>query len=141
MHFAFTSAFAWLALTAASLPALAQDATQTDGDKYKVLLENDCVRVLEYQDRPGEMTHEHHHPAFVLYALVPFERAIHLPDGKTIRRKFNAGEVMWSEAQTHTGENTGSTPTHVLIVEAKATAGKDPKCLEPLANSPHRDGT
>jgi hypothetical protein len=26
---------------------------------------------------------------------------------------------MWSDAQTHTGENVGETPTHVLMVELK----------------------
>lgn len=127
MHFAFTSAFALPALGAASLPALAQDAAQTDGDKHKVLLENDCVRVLEYQDRPGEMTHEHDHPAFILYALVPFERAIRLPDGTTLRRQFAAGDVLWPEVQTHTGEYIDHTPTQALIVETQATAGGSPE--------------
>ena len=47
-------------------PVFAQDAVQTDGDKYTVLLENDCVRVLDYRDSPGEKTHQHSHPAFVL---------------------------------------------------------------------------
>lgn len=100
--------------------AQAQDATQTDGDKYHVLLENACVRVLEYQDQPGQHTHQHSHPAFVLYALSPFRRTLTLPDGKVLTRQFNGGEVMWSPAQTHIGENVGTTPTHVLIVELKA---------------------
>ena len=99
--------------------ARAQDAVVTDGDKYKVMLENPCVRVLDYRDQPGEKTHQHHHPAFVLYALGPFERTITLPDGKVLRRSFKAGDVMWSDAQTHIGENIGTTPTHVLIVELK----------------------
>ena len=81
--------------------AFAQDAVQTDGDKYKVLLENECVRVLDYLDQPGEKTHQHYHPAFVLYALSPFQRTLTLPDGKVLRREFKAGDVMWSEAQTH----------------------------------------
>ncbi|TBR13452.1 hypothetical protein [Rugosibacter aromaticivorans] len=97
----------------------AQDAIQTDGDKYKVILENDCVRVLDYQDRPGEKTLQHKHPAFVLYALSPFKRTLTLPDGKVLKREFKEGDVMWSEEQTHIGENVGQTPTHVLIVELK----------------------
>ncbi len=111
----------WTAVTAMCLVpcALAQDATQTDGDKYKIVLENECVRVLDYRDEPGDKTHQHHHPAFVLYALSPFERTLTLPDGKVLRRQFKAGDVMWSEAQTHVGENVGETPTHVLITELK----------------------
>ncbi len=105
--------------------AEAQDAVVTDGDKYKVVLENHCVRVLDYRDQPGEKTHQHHHSAFVLYALSPFERTLTLPDGKVLKRSFKAGDVMWSDAQTHIGENIGTTPTHVLIVELKTTPAAD----------------
>ena len=97
----------------------APDSVATDGDKYKVIFENGKVRVLEYRDLPGQITRQHHHPAFVLYALSPFERKITLPDGKVIMREFKAGEVLYSEAQTHIGENVGQLPTHVIIVEMK----------------------
>lgn len=110
---------ALLLLAAAPMFALAQDATATDPDKYRLLLENDQVRVLEYRDRPGERTHEHRHPAFVVIALGPFKRRLHLPDGRSMVREFKAGEVMYSEAQTHAGENVGTTPTHVIMVELK----------------------
>lgn len=99
--------------------AHAQDAVQTDGDKYKVILENECVRVLDYHDSPGEKTHQHRHPAFVLYALSAFKRTVTLPDGKVLTREFKAGDAMWSDAQTHIGENIGQSPTHVVIVEFK----------------------
>ncbi|MDQ2780206.1 MAG: hypothetical protein M3Y32_11700, partial [Pseudomonadota bacterium] len=68
--------------------AMAQDAVQTDGDKYKVIFENECVRVLDYKDLPGQATHQHKHPAFVLYAFDPFKRSITLPDGKILQRQF-----------------------------------------------------
>ena len=107
----------------ASAAAFAQDAVQTDGDKYKVIFENECVRALDYKDMPGEATHQHRHPAFVLYALAPFKRSITLPNGKTLQRQFKQGDVMWSDAQTHIGTNTGDTPTHVLLVELKSEIG------------------
>ena len=99
--------------------ARADDPAQTDGDKYIVRFENADVRVLEYRDLPGERTHEHHHPAFVLYAVEPFRRKITLPGGKSMMREFKAGDIMWSDAQTHVGENVGDTPTHVIMVELK----------------------
>ena len=34
-------------------------------------------------------------------------------------REFKAGDVMYSPAQTHIGENVGDTPTHVIMVELK----------------------
>ncbi len=111
--------------------ALARDPVQTDGDKYRVLLENDCVRVLDYQDRPGERTLQHRHPPFVLYALSSFKRAITLPDGKVLRREFKQGDVLWSPEQTHIGENTGDSPTHVVIVELKQSDATNSACAKP----------
>jgi len=106
-----------------SIAVHAQDAVQTDSDKYKTIFENDCVRVLDYQDVPGEKTHQHTHPAFVLYALSPFKRSITLPDGKVLQRQFKQGDVMWSNSQTHIGTNNGETPTHVILVEMKSNIG------------------
>ena len=99
--------------------AHAGDPTKTDGDKYKVKFENDRVRVLEYTDKPGEKTQQHDHPAFVLYVVSPFKRTLTLPDGKVLTREFKAGDVMWSDAQTHIGENVGTSPTHVIMIEMK----------------------
>jgi len=115
MKYAIFAAF----LAAYSFNAAAADPVQTDGNKYSVRYENDRVRVLEYRDSPGEKTSEHRHPAFVLYASGPFKRKITLPDGKVLIREFKTGDVMWSEAQTHIGENIGDTPTHVIMVELK----------------------
>ncbi len=106
-------------VVASTLAASAQDPTHTDGDKYKAKIDNEKVRVLEYRDLPGEKTHQHRHPAFILVALGPFKRRIILPDGKVLVREFKAGDVMWSDAQTHIGENIGDTPTHVMMVELK----------------------
>lgn len=106
----------------------AQDAVETDGDKYRIILENECVRVLDYRDQPGDQTSPHHHPPFVLYALGPFKRTITLPDGKVLNREFKSGQVLWSDAQTHTGKNVGETATHVVLVELKPTGAGREKC-------------
>jgi hypothetical protein len=97
----------------------AQDPVITDGDKYKIVLENERVRVLEDHDQPGEKTHQHRHPALVLYAISPFKRKLTLPDGKVLMRESKAGDVLYSDAQTHIGENIGETETHVIMVELK----------------------
>jgi beta-alanine degradation protein BauB len=110
---------ALLGLSVVSTGAQAADPVHSDGDKYKVKFENERVRVLEYRDMPGEKTHEHRHPDFVLYAVSPFKRKIALPDGKSMIREFKGGEIMWSNEQTHIGENVGETPTHVIMIELK----------------------
>lgn len=112
-----------LLLAALCGPALAQDPTQTDGDKYKVVLDNARVRLLRYTDQPGDRTRQHRHPAFVVVALAPFKRKLALADGRTMAREFKAGDTLYSEGETHIGENVGATPTEVLMVELKDGAG------------------
>jgi beta-alanine degradation protein BauB len=97
----------------------AADPVVTDPAHYEILLENEHVRVLRYRDMPGDRTRQQDHPRFVLYAVSPFERRIVLPDGRALDRAFEGGEVMWSEAQTHVGENVGDTPTEAIIIELK----------------------
>ena len=114
-----TTALVLSTLACAACAAWAQDPAATDGDKYKVLLENDRVRVLAYSDRPGEKTQQHLHPAFVVYALGPFKRRLTLADGRQLERDFKTGDVLYSTGEVHIGENIGDTDTHVLFVELK----------------------
>ena len=95
------------------------DPVKIDGDKYKVLLENEKVRVLEYRDVPGAKTTMHYHPDFVVCSLSSFSRRLILGSGKIMEREFKIGEVLWNPAREHIGENTGTTDTHVIIVELK----------------------
>ena len=97
----------------------AQDPLKTDSDKYTIVLENERVRVLEYRDKPGDKTVMHDHPDFVVVARSAFKRQLTLRGGKTVVREFKPGEVMWTDAHSHIGENIGDTETHVLIIELK----------------------
>jgi hypothetical protein len=97
---------------------VAADPTETDPDKYKVVFENDRVRVLEYRDRPGDRTSPHGHPDSVMFTLSRFERRL-IHNGEHRDVKLDSGRVNWLAAQEHSGENIGSTETHVLFVELK----------------------
>jgi beta-alanine degradation protein BauB len=99
------------------------DPTVTDPDNYRVVFENDRVRVLEYRDEPGQKTHPHEHPDSVMYTLSTFDRRLIGSDGDTRDLTMSAGETRWLDAQTHSGENIGSTATHVLFVELKGSRG------------------
>jgi hypothetical protein len=68
-----------------------QDAVETDGDKYSVVLENERVRVLEYHDKPGDRTSQHSHPDYVLYAASSFKRRLTFPDGRSRRLMSRQG--------------------------------------------------
>ena len=95
------------------------DPTVSDPDKYKVILENESVRVIDYRDKPGDSTKQHHHKPFMLYVLSPFKRSLTFPDGTVKTREFKLGEVFWMDEQTHIGKNVGTTESHALLVEPK----------------------
>lgn len=94
------------------------DPTVTDPDNYKVILENERVRVLEYKDKPGDTTHLHHHPDSVMYFLSSFKRQIEM-NGNVVTVDGKNGTVAWLSEQDHFGKNIGDTDTHVLFVELK----------------------
>ncbi len=97
---------------------MAADPTHTDPDKYRAIFENERVRVLEYRDTPGARTHPHSHRDSVVFTLSTSQRRIHFDD-ETRDVDMEAGNAFWLPAQTHVGENIGTTNTHVLFVEFK----------------------
>ena len=104
---------------------MAADPVCTDPDKYQVIFENDRVRVLEYRDLPGGKTLPHQHPDSVMYTLSAFRRRLRVgQDARDV--VMEPGRAHWLPAQTHAGENTGTTPTHVLFVELKETGATGP---------------
>ncbi len=99
-------------------PTPTADPIRTDPDLYRVVFENDRVRVLEYRDRPGERTHRHDHPDMVIVPLADFRRRLTV-DGRTVEVDKRRHEVGWVPAQSHVGENIGDTASHALFVELK----------------------
>ncbi|GAA1545389.1 hypothetical protein GCM10009741_56040 [Kribbella lupini] len=97
------------------------DPVVTNPDAYRVLFENDRVRVLEYRDTPGHRTQPHRHPDSVMYTLSSFRRRLGSGD-REVDVELPAGEVRWLGAQEHYGENTGDTETHTIFVELKEPA-------------------
>ena len=94
------------------------DPVATNPEHYKVVFENERVRVLEYTDSPGERTTPHRHPDSVMYTLSSFRRR--LVSGDEQREvELQAGTTGWLPAQEHYGENIGATSTHVIFVELK----------------------
>lgn len=96
-----------------------RDPVVTDGDKYSVVLENERVRVLRYHDEPGDITSQHYHPDYVLYAESSFKRRLTFPDGRKQEVDVKAGSTVWMKAHEHIGENIGNSDTDVIIVELK----------------------
>ncbi len=95
------------------------DPAVTNPDLYKVVFENNRVRVLEYLDKPGDKTTPHEHPDSVMYTLSTFRRRLYGGDGETRNVEMPAGLTGWLPAQQHSGHNIGDTDTHVIFVELK----------------------
>ncbi len=94
------------------------DPTVSNPDTYRIVFENDRVRVLEYRDQPGHRTTPHHHPDSVLYTVSSFRRRLGTDDQEMVV-VLDAGQVRWLPDQVHWGENIGDTETWTILVELK----------------------
>jgi hypothetical protein len=100
----------------------AQDPAKIMPRAYRVALENDKLRVLEFTGRPGMGVcgeGMHSHPAHLTVVLSDWQGRATDPAGTVRNRARKLGEVFWSEAETHKVENTGTGPSRVLIIELK----------------------
>ena len=94
------------------------DPVRTNPELYRLVFENERVRVLEYLDRPGDRTAPHRHPDSVMVTLSAFTRRIS-SGGREVEVDLPAGHARWVSAQEHAGENIGETATHAIFVELK----------------------
>ena len=105
-------------LTAGTL--WAQDPVKVAPKHFKVLLENERVRVLDFRSTAGQKIPMHSHPAYVSYSISGSGKTkFTSPDGKTTEQPNNAGGATWHDAETHASEYMGAGATHVLMVELK----------------------
>ena len=102
---------------------LAQDAAVVQPRAYRVVFENDKLRVLEFNSRPGMGVcgiGMHSHPPHLTVALSPGKARLKRPDGSTLVGENKLGDVFWSEAETHEVENISGKDMRALLVELKA---------------------
>ena len=97
----------------------AQDAVKAAPDIYRVLLENEHVRLLEIRMQPGDCSPERSHPMHLIYALSDSQVRFMLPNEEDKVVTMRVGETAWSGPETHSVENIGATEAHVLVVEMK----------------------
>jgi beta-alanine degradation protein BauB len=105
----------------------AQDPVKVAPKNFKVLLENDHVRVLDFHSKSGEKIPMHSHPGYVAYSITGSGKTtFSFPDGKTTVVPAGAGQTTWRDAETHATEYTGRGETHVVLVELKSQASGKP---------------
>ncbi len=120
-----TLALGFAVLLGAPTASSAQDPVPLYPENYRVLFENDQVRVLDFTLRKGVSEKAHFHPANLAVFLADFKIRFTLPDGSTRMREGRPGEVAWSDAIVHSPVNVGGTDAHGILIELKTTpAGK-----------------
>jgi quercetin dioxygenase-like cupin family protein len=102
------------------------DALTASPETFRLVLENETVRVLEYTLLPGQKDRPHTHPQRVAHVVSGGTLRIGLPDGNTIIVEEKAGTSAWSDpAPLHDTENIGTTPIVILLVEVKSSFDED----------------
>lgn len=86
---------------------------------YKVLFENDAVRIVEHILNPGETEPTHNHPPMYVYFLEDAEVRVTESDGAPETVHLKKGLTLDVQAVTHSIENPGSSALHSLLVEFK----------------------
>ncbi|MFL6257231.1 MAG: hypothetical protein ACJ74T_19660 [Pyrinomonadaceae bacterium] len=102
-----------------AMAAKADDPVSVDPEHFKVLLDNERVRVLDYHAGAGYKTPMHSHPGYITYDFDGGKTTFTYPKGKPAERMTKAGDVVWHNPEAHAGQVTGGTAVHILLVEIK----------------------
>jgi quercetin dioxygenase-like cupin family protein len=98
------------------------------GKFHKALVDNNHVRVLDVNVKPGESEPLHKHIRSVLIILQGGTAQFGFPDGSTREASFSANanppkgqppQVFWEGDETHSVRNIGKTPIRLIRVEIK----------------------
>lgn len=95
------------------------DALKGASNVYKLVMENDRIRVLDVKFKPGDKAVMHSHPDHLVYVLADGTLRLSLPDGSSQDFQLKAGQAVWIGAGPHATENLGKTEAHNLVVEMK----------------------
>ena len=102
--------------------AIAQDAVKVDPTHYKVVFENESVRVLKIGYAPGGKSTMHQHPDSIVIPLSASKVQFALPDGKKQDSDLANEMPQYTPAGTHNPTNVGTGPVDALLVEFKTAA-------------------
>ena len=96
------------------------DGLVSSPGNFKLLLENDNVRVLQYTLLPGALDHWHTHPPRVGYVLSGAKILVTEADGTKQDYDEKTGDIYWGQfSPLHDTFNSGTTPYIALLVEVK----------------------
>ena len=118
------------------------DAVLASPSFYKILFENEHVRVIKYTIEPGQRENWHTHPAKVAYVLSGGSLKITTDGGESFVVQEDKGSVRWLGAVgRHFGENVGNTRIDVVFVEVKGITEKTQNLNKYLQEETDSHGT
>src|ERR687896_1682070 len=100
-------------------PMSQDDAVKVAPDSYKVLLENDQVRVLEVRIKQGAKSEMHSHPRSVAICLNDQRLKFTFPNGKSEKADLERGKIVWLDGLSHAVQNVGTEDVSSVVVELK----------------------
>ncbi|MDQ3872256.1 MAG: cytoplasmic protein, partial [Thermoproteota archaeon] len=95
------------------------DAVKVAPDSYKVVLENDQIRVLDVRIKQGAKSEMHSHPRSVAICLNDQRLKFTFPNGKTEHTDLKRGQAVWLDGLSHAVENIGTEDVSSVVVELK----------------------
>ena len=101
------------------------DALKASPENFKLLLENDYVRVLEYTLIPGTKDLPHTHPPKSSYIVSGGKLKVNLENGGSLIFDEKAGTASWMDhVGKHYVENIGTTEIKIILTEVKSSTNK-----------------
>ena len=98
---------------------MSHDAVSVAPEIYKVLLENDRVRVLGVVGMPESRSPMHGHPDSVMHAVSDGTIRITSEHGESETVDITAGATFWTPSTIHSVENVGTTAVRLIRIELK----------------------
>ena len=106
----------WFTQTA---QAAEDDPVKLAPKNYRVVLNNDKVRVIDVRIKPGQKMPMHSHPDYLVYAVENGTVMFWDEHGKSSKVHLRAGQWSWRNDETHSVQNVGKHTIHVYNVELK----------------------
>jgi quercetin dioxygenase-like cupin family protein len=101
-----------------SAPAAGADPVAASPN-YRVLFDNERVRVLEHRLPAAAREARHGHPDYVVYAVTGGRFRATFADGRQADVTVEPGQALGRAAQEHALENTGALEARSLVIEVK----------------------
>jgi hypothetical protein len=100
----------------------AQDPVQLNPEMFKILLEDERVRVIDDRVPAGAKVAMHSHGEYVVYPLSSYTMRFTFPDGTTRVVEVQQGTPRHVKGIVHAEENIGTTEAHAVLIELKEAA-------------------